>query len=77
VRLGRITKRGDTYLRMMLVQGARAVMRYVHRRTDRQAVWLQRLMQRRHTNVAAIALANKIARIAWAVMVKRVQYSPA
>jgi transposase len=77
VRLGGITKRGDTYLRMMLVQGARAVMRYVHRRADRQALWLQRLMQRRHTNVAAIALANKIARIAWAVLVRRAPYSPA
>jgi transposase len=76
-RLGGITKRGDTYLRTMLVQGARAVMRYVRRRTDRQALWLQRLMQRRHNNVAAIALANKIARIAWAVLTRRVAYSPA
>lgn len=77
VRLGGITKRGDTYLRTMLVQGARAVMRYVRRRVDRQALWLQRLMQRRHNNVAAIALANKIARIAWAVLTRRVAYSPA
>ncbi len=77
VRLGGITKHGDTYLRTMLVQGARAVMRFVGRRTDRQALWLQRLMQRRHKNVAVIALANKIARIAWAVLAKRVAYSPA
>jgi transposase len=77
VRLGGITKHGDTYLRTMLVQGARAVMRFVGRRTDRQAVWLQRLMQRRHKNVAVIALANKIARIAWAVLAKRVAYSRA
>jgi transposase len=77
VRLGGITKHGDTYLRTMLVQGARAVMRFVGRRTDRQALWLQRLMQRRHKNVVVIALANKIARIAWAVLAKRVAYSPA
>jgi transposase len=61
----------------MLVQGTRAVMRFVGRRTDRQALWLQRLMQRRHKNVVVIALANKIARIAWAVLAKRVAYSPA
>jgi transposase len=77
IRLGGITKRGDTYLRMMLVQGARAVMRFAARRADRQALWLQRLTHRRHVNVAAIALANKIARIAWAVLAKRVAYSPA
>jgi transposase len=77
VRLGGITKHGDTYLRTMLVQGARAVMRFVGRRTDRQALWLQRLMRRRHKNVVVIALANKIARIAWAVLAKRVAYSPA
>jgi uncharacterized protein YeaO (DUF488 family) len=41
------------------------------------SLWLQRLMQRRHNNVAAIALANKIARIAWAVLTRRVAYSPA
>jgi transposase len=52
------------------------VMRFVARRTDRQALWLQRLVQRRHKNVAVIALANKIARIAWAVLTRRVAYSP-
>lgn len=76
VRLAGITKHGDTYLRTMLVQGARAVMRFVARRTDRQALWLQRLIQRRHKNVAVIALANKIARIAWAVLTRRIAYSP-
>jgi transposase len=77
VRLGGISKRGDTYLRTMLVQGARAVMRFMGRRADRQALWLQRLVQRRHQNVAVIALANKIARIAWAVLARRIAYSPA
>lgn len=74
--LGGITKRGDVYLRTMLIQGARAVMRFVARRSDRQAVWLQRLMQRRHKNVAVVALANKIARVAWAVLTGRQAYSP-
>jgi transposase len=77
VSLGGITKRGDVYLRTMLVQGARAVLRFIARRTDPQAVWLKSLMQRRHKNVATIALANKIARIAWAVLTRRTAYSPA
>lgn len=74
-RLGGITKQGDVYLRTMLIQGARAVTRFVARRSDREAVWLQRLMQRRHKNVAIVALANKIARVAWAVLTKRTPYS--
>jgi transposase len=73
--LGGITKHGDVYLRTMLIQGARAVVRFVSRRSDPQAVWLQRLMQRRHKNVAIVALANKIARVAWAVLTRRTAYS--
>jgi transposase len=72
--LGGITKHGDTYLRTMFVQGAHAVMRFADRRTDRQALWLKQLRQRRHRNVAVIALANKIARIAWAVLARRDAY---
>ena len=75
ISLGGITKRGDVYLRTMLIQGARAVVRFVTRRTDRQAVWLQRLMQRRQKNVAIVALANKIARVAWAVLTRRTAYN--
>jgi hypothetical protein len=73
--LGGITKHVDVYLRTMLIQGARAVIRFVARRSDSQAVWLQRLMQRRHKNVAIVALANKIARVAWAVLTRRTAYS--
>jgi len=58
--LGGITKHGDTYLRTMFVQGARAVMRFAVRRSDRQSLWLKQLLQRRHKNVVVIALANKI-----------------
>lgn len=73
--LGGITKHGDVYLRTMLIQGARAVAKYVTRRSDHQAVWLQRLMQRRHKNVAVVAQANKIARMAWAVLTRRTPYA--
>lgn len=72
--LGGITKHGDTYLRTMFVQGARAVMRFAHRRSDRQSLWLKQLLQRRHKNVVVIALANKIARVAWAVLARRDAY---
>jgi transposase len=67
-KLGGITKHGDTYLRTLLVQGARAVMRFVHRHDDRHSRWIKAVMQRRHVSVAAIALANKTARIAWAIL---------
>jgi transposase len=67
-KLGGITKRGDTYLRTLLVQGARAVIHFVNRRDDRHSRWIKAVMQRRHVSVAAIALANKTARIAWAIL---------
>jgi transposase len=67
-KLGGITQHGNTYLHTLLVQGARAVMRFVGRRDDRHSLWIKALMQRRHVTVAAIALADKTARIAWAVM---------
>ncbi len=67
-KLSGITKRGDSYLRTLLVQGARAVMHFVHRRDDRHSQWIKKLMQRRHVNIAAIAVANKTARIAWALL---------
>lgn len=72
--LGGITKHGDTYLRMMFVQGAQAVLRYVDRRSDRQSLWLKRLLTRRHKNVVVVALANKLARVAWAVLAQRQAY---
>ena len=72
--LGGITKHGDTYLRMMFVQGAQAVLRFVDRRSDRQSLWLKRLLTRRHKNVVVVALANKLARVAWAVLAQRQAY---
>ena len=68
-RLGRISKQGNRYLRWLLVTGAMAVIRYARQHGTKRP-WLARLMDRRPTKVAAVALANKIARIAWAMMVR-------
>ena len=66
-RLGGITKQGNRYLRQMLVVGALAVIRYAERHGTRRP-WLVHLMTRRPTKVAAVALANKMARMVWAIM---------
>lgn len=63
-----ISKRGDVYLRTLLVHGARAVVRVVERRTDPPNAWVKRLLARRHPNVAAIALSAKNARTVWALL---------
>ena len=68
-RLGRISKQGNRHLRWLLVAGAMAVIRYA-RQHGTKRLWLGRLMGRRPTKVAAVALANKIARMAWAMMVR-------
>jgi transposase len=68
-RLGRISKQGNRYLRWLLVVGAVAVIRYARQHGTKRA-WLARLMDRRPIKVAAVALANKIARMAWAMMVR-------
>ena len=74
--LGPITKRGDRYLRTLLVHGARAALRYVGRKSDAKSAWAVRVMQRRHVNVAAVALAAKQARIIWAMLAKGTEYRP-
>jgi transposase len=68
-RLGRISKQGNRHLRWLLVAGAMAVIRYA-RQHGTKRLWLVRLMGRRPVKVAAVALANKIARMAWAMMVR-------
>jgi len=67
-RLGRITKQGNPYLRQLLVLGATASLRWLHKRTDPLAVWTRQLLQRRPARLVTVALANKLARIAWAIM---------
>jgi transposase len=73
-RLGRITKQGNRYLRWLLVAGAMAVIRYAQKHGTKRP-WLARLMGRKPTKVAGVALANKIARIAWAMMVRGERYN--
>lgn len=67
-RLGRISKQGDQYLRWLLVAGAMSVIRHAKRRGTTSLPWLANLITSKPTKVAAVALANKIARIAWAVL---------
>ena len=73
-RLGSITKQGNRYLRWLLVVGAMAVIRYARKHGTQRRPWLGRIMERRPTKVAAVALANKIARMAWAIMIRGERY---
>jgi len=75
-RLLGITKRGDPYLRSILIHGARAVVSTAHRKEDRLSRWVTELKERRHANVAAVALANKTVRIAWAMLSNGTNYEP-
>lgn len=75
-KLGRITRRGDAYLRRLLVHGSRAVVRWRRRKPRDSDPWLNKLMERRHANVATVAQANRTARIAWAVMTREEVYRP-
>jgi transposase len=73
-RLGQISKRGDRYLRSLFTTGALAVIRYAQIHGTKHRPWLTALLARRPTKVAAIALANKIARMAWAMMARGERY---
>ena len=73
-KLGGISKKGDRYLRSLFTAGALAVIRYAKIHGTRHRPWLTALLARRPTKVAAIALANKLARMAWAMMAKGEHY---
>jgi len=69
-----ISKRGDCYLRTLLIHGGRTVVRVAHRHQDRRSRWVSELEQRRGKNISAVAVANKNARIAWALLSKKTTY---
>src|SRR5262247_2446968 len=71
-----ISKRGDTSLRKPLVHGARATIRWVDRKTDRRSQWIRQLVERRGKNRTAVAVANKNARIVWALLTSHQDYKP-
>jgi transposase len=73
-KLGSISKQGDRYLRSLFTVGALAVIRYAKIHGTKHRPWLAALLARKPTKVAAIALANKIARMAWAMMAKGERY---
>ncbi len=76
-RLGRISKRGDDYLRTLLIHGARTELMYTHKREDKKSQWAENLKKNKSWNKVAVALANKHARIIWAMLVNNEEFKPA
>jgi len=76
-RLLGISKRGDVYLRKLLIHGARAALRWADRKEDRRSRWVSELATRRGQNIAAVALANKTVRTAWVLMTREEEYRTA
>ena len=75
-RLHGISKRGDVYLRTLLIHGARSVLRVAARHTDPTTTWVKDVQARRNANIAAVALATKHARIVWALLAHDREYTP-
>jgi len=75
-RLGRISKAGDKYLRRLFVLGATSLLRSLENKTTPLALWVQGLLARRSRRAVTVALANKLARIAWAIMARGEAYKP-
>ncbi len=75
-RLGHITKRGDAYLRTLLIHGARSALRSAGDKPDKLLVWAKKLAERRGFKVATVALANKMARVIWAMLAHGRSYVP-
>lgn len=73
-KMGHISKRGDSYLRTLLIHGARAVLNVCDHKEDRRSRWLQSVAERRNRNIATVAMANKNARIAWSVLSRGEEY---
>lgn len=75
-RLGRISKHGDGYLRKLLVHGARTVLLWSRRKKERRSPWQEALLARRPTNVVLVAMANKTARVVWAMLSRGETFRP-
>jgi len=73
-RLGRISKQGNRYIRRLLVIGATSMLRYARARTAPGSDWVNSLLERRPARLVTVAMANKTARIAWAILAKREIY---
>lgn len=76
-RMGGISKMGDRYLRHLLVVGATAIVRYTRRKATAVSVWANQLLERKPARLVTVAVANKMARIAWAVMAREENYRQA
>ena len=76
-RLGNISKRGDKRLRTLVIHGARAVIKASEQKTDKRSLWVNALVARRNKNIATVGLANKNARIMWAMLSKEKEYQRA
>jgi transposase len=71
-----ISKQGDRYLRRLLVVGATAVMRHIKDKPTPMADWIRKLSEKKPFRVVSVALANKLARIAWVVLTRKEAYQP-
>jgi transposase len=75
-RLGRISKRGNRYIRSLMVGGSRAVVKYAEKKDTRLSKWICRIKEKKGYNVAVVALVNKTLRVAWAVLTSGQDYGP-
>jgi transposase len=71
-----ISKRGNAYLRTLFIHGARAILRHCETKTDKLSMWAKALIERRGFNRACVAMANKLARIAWVIAAREEEYQP-
>ena len=76
-RMGGISKRGNQSLRRQVIHGARSVVRHCEGKDDELSLWLKNLLKTKHKNKVTVALANKIVRMAWAILYKKEAYNPA
>lgn len=75
-RLGSISKRGDSYVRQLLIHGARSVLKHIKNKDDKLSIWLKRIYAKGGANKAAVALANKNARVIWAMIANQASFQP-